>query len=102
MERRKFLLGLIGGGVAVATAATLGSSPAQALTVPARPEGPTPEPVDPSVEQALDEVNTDYSQYVVVRRRYYRPRRVYVVRRYYRPRVYYRPRRVYVVRRRYW
>ncbi|MBL8587848.1 MAG: twin-arginine translocation signal domain-containing protein [Methylobacteriaceae bacterium] len=102
MERRSFLKGLFGFAV---VAAACGAKPpaAEAAPTPARP---TP-PVQPaSAVEAAVATDKDIEAakvddvYWVVRRRYYRPRRVY----YYRPRrVYYvRPRRRRVYYRRYW
>lgn len=113
MERRNFLKALLG----VAGAAT-----AVTILAPAAEAAPALTPdVVPAADAALADENAakdvaelgkdedlpeaDQTQYYVVRRRYYRPRRVYVRRRYYRPRrVYYvrRRRPVYRVRRVYW
>ena len=92
MERRTFLLGLIGGLAAAAGLAATGATPAQALAVPApapNPDAPT-EAADVRPED-LDGVRTEATQYWYRRRRrfyrrhYYRPRRRYY-RRYYRRR----------------
>jgi len=86
MQRRQFLLALLGiscaGGIAAtATAAQAAETGTEVL--------PADVPLDPAT---LEGLNAKEMQYVVVRRRRYRPRRVV----YYRPRrVYYRPRRVY-------
>jgi hypothetical protein len=95
MERRTFLLGLVGGLAAAAGLAATGATPAQALAAPApapHPDAPT-EAADIKPED-LDGVRTEEAQYYYRRR--YRPWR----RRYYR-RYYWRPRRRYW-RRRYW
>ena len=99
MERRTFLLGLVGGLAAAAGLAATGSTPAQALAASA----PAPMPGGSDKTEAadirpedLDGVRTEEAQYYIVRRRRYRPWR----RRYYR-RYYWRPRRRYW-RRRYW
>ena len=90
MERRTFLLGLIGGLAAAAGLAATGATPAQALAVPA----PAPNP-DAATEAAdikpedLDGVKIQEAYHWRYRRR----------RRYYR-RYYWRPRRRYY--RRYW
>jgi hypothetical protein len=100
MERRTFLLGLVGGLAAAAGLAATGSTPAEAL-----PLKPTPTPGGAAEDAAdikpedLDGVRTEDAQYYIVRRRRYRPwRRRY----YYRPRYIYRPRRRYWRRRYYW
>jgi hypothetical protein len=104
MERRTFLLGLVGGLAAAAGLAAAGSTPAEALPLKAAP-GHAPSPADAPAEPAdlkaedLDGVRTEEAQYYYYRRRY-RPWR----RRYYR-RYYWRPRRRYYrryYRRRYW
>jgi hypothetical protein len=96
MERRTFLLGLVGGLAAAAGLAATGSTPAQALPL----SSPAPDATGKSEAadirpEDLDGVRTEEAQYYIVRRRY-RPWR----RRYYR-RYYWRPRRRYW-RRRYW
>jgi hypothetical protein len=99
MERRTFLLGLVGGLAAAAGLAATGSTPAEAL-----PLRPTPVPgsggaVDEAADikpEDLDGVRTEDAQYYIVRRRRYRPRY------FYRPRYVYRPRRRYWRRRYRW
>ena len=98
MERRTFLLGLVGGLAAAAGLAAPGSTPAEALPL----AGPAPDATGKAAPEAadirpedLDGVRTEEAQYYIVRRRRYRPWR----RRYYRR--YWRPRRRYW-RRRYW
>jgi hypothetical protein len=95
MERRTFLLGLVGGLAAAAGLAATGSTPAQALPAPApaMPDKAGTEAADIRPED-LDGVRTEDARYYYRRR--YRPWR----RRYYR-RYYWRPRRRYW-RRRYW
>ena len=99
MERRTFLLGLVGGLAAAAGLAATGSTPAQALPLatPA-PNGSDKAEVADIKPEDLDGVRTEDAQYYYRRR--YRPWR----RRYYR-RYYWRPRRRYYrryYRRRYW
>ena len=101
MERRTFLLGLVGGLAAAAGLAATGSTPAEALPLKA-PPAPVPGGADEAADikpEDLDGVRTEDAQYYIVRRRRYRPwRRRY----YYRPRYFYRPRRRYWRRRYYW
>lgn len=102
MDRRSFIMTLIGG----MTVASLGSvAVAEAAAPKAAPvAGPTPEPAKPDeqvtadMKDALDKSDAEFSQYYYYRRRpryyarpryYYRPRPRY----YYRPRYYRRPRR---------
>jgi hypothetical protein len=97
MERRTFLLGLVGGLAAAAGLAATGSTPAQALPLAApAPDGSGKAEAADIRPEDLDGVRTEEAQYYIVRRRRYRPWR----RRYYR-RYYWRPRRRYW-RRRYW
>ena len=97
MERRTFLLGLIGGLAAAAGLAATGATPAQALAVPA--PAPNPNAANEAADvrpEDLDGVRTEATQY------WYRRRRRYYRRYYYRPRRrYYRRYRRYY-RRRYW
>ena len=103
MERRTFLLGLVGGLAAAAGLAATGSTPAEALPLKPipnpGPDGAPDEAADIKPED-LDGVPADYAWH----RRWHRPwrrrRRYY----YYRPRRYYywRPRRRYWRRRRYY
>jgi hypothetical protein len=103
MERRTFLLGLLGGLAAAAGFRATGARSAQAQPVP----GPTPNPDAPSEAadiktEDLDAVRIEEAQYYYRRR--YRPWRRRYYRRYWRPRRRYwrrwRPSRVYY--RRYW
>src|SRR4051794_20658401 len=92
MERRTFLLGLVGGLAAAAGLAAAGSTPAEALPLTA---APAPQPGERAEDTAdirpedLDGVRTEESRWYY-RRRYWR-RRYY----YYRPRRYYWRRRYY-------
>ena len=96
MERRTFLLGLVGGLAAAAGLAAAGSTPAEALPLKApAPDAPgkgETEAADIRPED-LDGVRTEEAQYYIVRRRRYRP---------WRRRYYWRPRRRYWRRRYYW
>jgi hypothetical protein len=94
MERRTFLLGLVGGLAAAAGLAAAGATPAQALAVPAPAPSPDAKPSSEAADigpEDLDGVRTEATQYWYRRRRryyrryYYRPRRRYY-RRYYRRR----------------
>lgn len=82
MERRTFLLGLVG-GLAAAAAGVKTSEAAPALPAPVESLPQAPETVEIASDDkaALDAADKEFSQYYVVRRRYVRPRRV----------VYYRP-----------
>jgi hypothetical protein len=95
MERRTFLLGLVGGLAAAAGLAGAGASPAHSL--PLRPEPITGGDGTETAEirpEDLDEVRIEPAWHRRWHRRYYwRPRR-----RHY----YYRPRRRYRRRRYYW
>ncbi len=104
MDRRSFLMTLVGG----LAAASLGGIAAVEAAQPARPakrEGTPseePEAVTAEMREALDKADAEFSQYYYYRRpryRYYR-RPYYLPRYYYRPRYYHRPR--YYYRRRYW
>jgi hypothetical protein len=96
MDRRSFLISLLGGmaaaglgGAAVAQAAAPVTAPEPA----ALPAGGSDEPVSEAMAEGLDKADTEFSQYYYYRRRpryYARPR--YYRPRYYRPRAYYRPR----------
>jgi hypothetical protein len=102
VDRRSFIMTLIGGmaaasigGVAVAEAAQPKSAP-----LPDPAPAKDGEAVAPELKDALDKTDAEFSQYYYRRRpryyarpRYYRPR--YYRPRYYRPRPYYRPRRRY-------
>ncbi|HYY83422.1 MAG TPA: hypothetical protein VE686_02830, partial [Beijerinckiaceae bacterium] len=93
MERRTFLLGLVGGLAVAAGLAATGSTPAEALPLKA-PPAPVPGGADEAADikpEDLDGVRTEDAQYYYYRRRRWRPRYRY----------YYRPRRRYW-RRRYW
>jgi hypothetical protein len=97
MERRTFLLGLVGGLAAAAGLAATGSTQALPLAAPT-PDAPGKAEAADIRPEDLDGVRTEEAQYYYRRR--YRPWR----RRYYR-RYYWRPRRRYyrrVWRRRYW
>lgn len=102
MDRRYFLLGLLG----VAGAATLGgvaATPARAAPFRTLPDlEPSPEAADAPGGHAPDGTEVEDAQYYYRRRR--RWRRRYYGRRYYRPRYYYRRRyyRPRYYRRRYW
>lgn len=102
MDRRSFIMTLIGG----MTVASLGSVVVAEAAAPkiTSVTGPTPEPAKPDqdvsaeMRDALDKGDAEFSQYYYYRRRpryyarpryYYRPRPRY----YYRPRYYARPRR---------
>lgn len=87
MERRTFLLGLFGGlAAAVAGAKVAEAAPATtATTVPDLPDTAKAVEIASDDRAALEAADKEFSQVYIVRRRYYRPRRV----------VYYRPRRVY-------
>ena len=96
MDRRSFLMTLIGG----MTAASLGGmAVAEAAPVQPAPQ-PTPEPaqseeVAAATQEGLDKADAEYSQYYYYRRRpryYARPRYYRRPRVYYRPRYYARPR----------
>ena len=85
MERRTFLLGLLGELAAAAGFGATGARPAQAQPVP----GPTPNPDAPSEAadiktEDLDAVRIEEAQYYYRRR--YRPWRRRYYRRYWRPR----------------
>jgi hypothetical protein len=106
MERRTFLLGLIGGLAAAAGLGT-GANPAHALPLDSTPAPDGATDASAIRPEDLDGVRTEEAQYWRRRRyyrRYWRPRRRYWRRRYWRPRYYrryWRPRRRYW-RRRYW
>lgn len=96
MDRRSFLMTLLGGmtaasmgGLAAAQAATPTPVPEPAH-VPEVPEEQVPD----TVAQGLDEAETEFSRYHYYRRRprYYARPRYYRPRYYRRPRAYYRPR----------
>jgi hypothetical protein len=92
MERRTFLLGLVGGLAAAAGLAAAGSTPAEALPLPnAAPNASGKGEAADIRPEDLDGVRTEETQYWRRRRRryyrryYWRPRRRYY-RRYYRRR----------------
>jgi hypothetical protein len=89
MDRRTFLLGLIGGLTAAMGLATIGSSPAQALSPTARPAD-AGESADVKSDD-LEGVRTEDAQYYYRRRRrYYRRAGRYYRRGYRRAGRYYR------------
>lgn len=79
MERRTFLLGLVGG--LAAAAAGVKTAEAAPAPIEALPQAPETVEIASDDKAALDAADKEFSQYYVVRRRYARPRRV----------VYYRP-----------
>ncbi|HEX8167993.1 MAG TPA: hypothetical protein VF601_19670 [Beijerinckiaceae bacterium] len=91
MERRTFLLGLVGGLAAAAGLAATGSTPAEALPL----AGPVPDATGKAGTEAADIRPEDLDGVKVEETQYWYRRR----RRYYR-RYYWRPRRRYY--RRYW
>lgn len=100
MDRRSFIMTLIGGMAAASIGGVAAVEAAQPKAVPV--PDPTParddEAVTAEVKDALDKTDAEFSQYYYYRRPRY-------VRRYYaRPRYYYRPRyyRPRYYRRRYW
>ncbi len=104
MDRRSFLMTLVGGfaaagmgGIAVAEAAQPKLAP-----VPDAEPNKGDEAVTAEMKEALDKTDAEFSQYYYYRRpRYYARPRYYVrPRYYYRPRYYARPR--YYYRRRYY
>ncbi|CAD5286756.1 conserved exported hypothetical protein [Bosea sp. 62] len=102
MDRRSFLVSLIGG---LAAAGSLGTAVLAAPQPKSAVEPPLPEPAPQVDAEALDKADADYARYYYRRRRrwrrrYWRRRRYYYRPRYYYRRRYYRPR--YYYRRRYW
>lgn len=103
MERRTFLLGLIGGIAAASGLAAAGASPVQALPLepPSAPQSDVPEPTEAAEirPEELDGVPVEEARYRrrrrgwpyrrwrrrAYRRYYWRPRRRSWRRRYYRP-----------------
>jgi hypothetical protein len=98
MERRTFLLGLVGGLAAAAGLVATGSKPANAVSLDTAGSGGATEPADIKPED-LDGVRTEDAQYWrrrrYWRRRYWGPRRRYWRRRYWGPRRRYWRRRYY-------
>lgn len=108
MERRSFLLGLLGAAVAGVAGTALTSSGAEARVLPANPVpgAPTEAPVSDALARPedIEAAQPQDAQFFVVRRRrfvrrrvFVRRRRVFIVRR---RRVFVRRRRVFFVRRR--
>jgi hypothetical protein len=95
MDRRKFVLGLVG-IAAAGSAASVFATPAEALTLPGLPAGaPEPSAEAAIVRPGQAPAEVEQAQIIIVRRRYWWRRRYYG---YYRPRYY----RRYYWRRRYW
>lgn len=93
MERRVFLMGLIG---AVGVLAGQNMASASPLTTPPQPAGPEPAKapeVAKATKAALDEAPKEHSQFFVRRRRFVVRRRVIVRRRIVRRRIIVRRRR---------
>lgn len=103
MDRRSFIMTLIGSMAAASIGGVAAVEAAQPKAVPVPDPAPArhDEAVTAEVKDALDQTDAEFSQYYYYRRpRYYaRPRYYYRPRVYYRPRYYARPR---YYRRRYW
>lgn len=110
MDRRSFIMALVGGmaaaglgGIASAEAAGTAPSSTGLQPLPRREDAPLPEEaVSAQTKEALDKGEAKFTQYYYYRRpRYYARPHYYARPRYYgpryyaRPRYYYRPRRYY-------
>ena len=104
MDRRSFLMTLVGGFAAAGMGGIAAAEAAQPKLVPKPDAEPSKgeEAVTAEMKEALDKTDAEFSQYYYYRRpRYYARPRYYVrPRYYYRPRYYARPR--YYYRRRYY
>ena len=106
MDRRSFLMTLVGGFAAAGMGGIAAAEAAQPKLAPVPDTEPSKgeEAVTAEMKEALDKTDAEFSQYYYYRRpRYYR-RHYYRPRYYVRPRYYARPRyyRPYYYRRRYW
>jgi hypothetical protein len=107
VDRRSFLMTLVGGFAAAGMGGIAAAEAAQPKLAPLPDAGPKQgdEAVTAEMKEALDKTDAEFSQYYYYRRpRYYARPRYYVRPRYYRPRSY-RPRyyaRPRYYRRRYW
>lgn len=104
MDRRSFLMTLVGGFAAAGMGGIAAAEAAQPVLAPKPEAEPAKdgEALTAEVKEALDKTDAEFSQYYYYRRpRYYARPRYYVrPRYYYRPRYYARPR--YYYRRRYY